>query len=69
MLILVKIAGVTVNGAQRWINLGPMSLQPSEFAKISVILFFSYSISKRQNELKKFKSGLMPYLMVYIQLL
>ena len=31
MLVLVKIAGVTVNGAQRWINIGPMSLQPSAF--------------------------------------
>ena len=41
MLFLVKIAGVTVNGAQRWINLGPMSLQPSEFAKPAVVLLLA----------------------------
>ena len=41
MLVLVKIAGVTVNGAQRWINIGPMSLQPSEFAKPAVVLLLA----------------------------
>ena len=41
MLVLVKVAGVTVNGAQRWINIGPMSLQPSEFAKPAVVLLLS----------------------------
>ena len=41
MLIMVKVAGVTVNGAQRWINIGPMSLQPSEFAKPAVVLLLA----------------------------
>lgn len=41
MLILVKVAGVTVNGAQRWINIGPMSLQPSEFAKPAIVLLLA----------------------------
>ena len=41
MLILVKVAGVTVNGAQRWINIGPMSLQPSEFAKPAVVMLLA----------------------------
>ena len=41
MLILVKIAGVTVNGAQRWINIGPLSLQPSEFAKPAVVMLLA----------------------------
>ena len=49
MLILVKVAGVTVNGAQRWINIGPMSLQPSEFAKPAVVLLLSAVFTKDTN--------------------
>ena len=41
MLILVKVAGVTVNGAQRWINIGPLSLQPSEFAKPAIVMLLA----------------------------
>jgi len=46
MLILVKVAGVTVNGAQRWINIGPMNLQPSEFAKPAVVMLLAAAFSK-----------------------
>lgn len=46
MLILVKVAGTTVNGAQRWINIGPMSLQPSEFAKPAVVMLLAAVFSK-----------------------
>ncbi len=41
MLVLVKIAGVTVNGAQRWINIGPLSIQPSEFAKPAIVMLLA----------------------------
>ncbi len=41
MLVLVKVAGTTVNGAQRWINIGPLSLQPSEFAKPAVVMLLA----------------------------
>ena len=49
MLILVKVIGVTVNGAQRWINFGPLSLQPSEFAKPAVVLLLSGVFYKNAN--------------------
>lgn len=41
MLIMVKVAGVTVNGAQRWINIAGFSLQPSEFAKPAVVMLLA----------------------------
>ena len=49
MLLLVKFAGVTVNGAQRWINIGPLSLQPSEFAKPVVVLLLAGAFYKDAN--------------------
>lgn len=38
LLILVLLIGKTTSGSQRWLNLGPISIQPSEFAKISIVL-------------------------------
>ena len=45
-LIAVKIIGTTANGAQRWINLGGLHIQPSEFAKVSIILVLAAVLAK-----------------------
>lgn len=70
MLLLVKFAGVTVNGAQRWINIGPMSLQPSEFAKPAVVLLLAAVFSKDVNLLddRKIRTAFFP-IMVMIGLI
>ena len=53
LLVLVHTPlGVSHNGAQRWLNLG-IEFQPSEFAKISVILFFAARLCKRDTEKHK----------------
>ena len=64
LLVLVLIFGTELNGAKRWFIFGPFNFQPSETAKLSVILFFSYSLSKRKNQLDSFFKGLLPYLMI-----
>lgn len=47
LLILVKVIGTAGDwGAQSWIRLGPIGIQPSEIAKIGFILTFSYHLSK-----------------------
>ena len=45
LLVAVLFVGTTVNGAQRWISLGPLSFQPAEFAKLMAVLMGAFSIS------------------------
>ena len=46
MLVLVLATGDIINGAQRWISVGPLSLQPSEFAKPAVVMLLAKVFSK-----------------------
>jgi cell division protein FtsW len=43
---LVLLVGQEINGSKRWLNLGPLSFQPSEFAKVAVILFLAWQIDR-----------------------
>jgi len=50
-LIIVSTAlGTEVNGASRWLRVGPLNVQPSEFAKLSVVLFIASYLIRRQKE-------------------
>jgi cell division protein FtsW len=62
LLVLVRIPGIgtNINGSWRWFSFGPINLQPSEFAKIGVILAFSWWISRRRRYMHTFKRGLLP---------
>ena len=65
-LILVFIPGIggKVRGAARWIRLGPFTLQPSEFAKIAVVLFLAYSFARKREKMKYFAIGFLPHMLV-----
>jgi len=66
LLILVIIPGIGFEskGTYRWFKFGIFQFQPSEAAKLSIILFFSYSLSKRKDPLQSFFKGMMPYLLL-----
>lgn len=64
LLILVLIPGIgqTRNNATRWIGIGEtLTFQPSEIAKIAVILFFADTISKKRDRMGTFREGIAPY--------
>ena len=54
--VLVMLFGEEYNGSKRWLSLGPVSFQPSEFAKVAVIVFLSWLIEKNIKKMGKFKS-------------
>src|SRR5690606_39449807 len=48
-LVLVPGVGVTVNGSTRWIAVGPFPLQPSELAKLALVLFCADLLARRED--------------------
>jgi cell division protein FtsW len=57
LLTFIPGVGAKASGAARWIRLGSFTVQPSEFAKIAVILFLSYSLTKKAARIKTFTVG------------
>ncbi len=51
---LVLAAGDSYNGSRRWLSLGPLSFQPSEFAKLAVILFLAEKVSRQKKKRNSF---------------
>ena len=47
--VLVPGIGVTVNGAHRWIQLGPLTVQPSEFAKFAILLWGADLLARKES--------------------
>ena len=62
LIIVVLIPGIgqVINGARRWIKIGPISFQADEFAKIMIIIFLANAISSHPERIKK-----MEYVAVY----
>ena len=64
VLVLVPGVGIKENGATRWLGkVGVLTFQPSEIAKLAIIVFFADSISKKKNLMESFKYGVRPYLL------
>ncbi|MCG8529253.1 MAG: putative lipid II flippase FtsW [Desulfovibrionales bacterium] len=55
--LLVTLFGSKINGASRWINLGFITIQPMEFAKISLVLYLAYFLSTKQDIVRTFSRG------------
>lgn len=64
LLALVPVAGVEANGARRWLGIGSLTLQPSEIAKLAVILSFALIICRNRGKMKTFKYGILPFALI-----
>ena len=62
ILVIIPGVGVYVNGSRRWLRLGPLSFQPSEFAKYALVLFVSLALAARGKRVRRFFDGILPVL-------
>lgn len=64
ILVLIPGIGLTRNNATRWLGVGELlTFQPSEIAKVAIILYFSDSISKKKDKMRTTRYGVAPYLL------
>lgn len=64
LLALVYIVGHEAGNATRWLRVGPFSFQPAEMARLALIVYLAYSLSKKGAMLKNFFVGTFPHLVV-----
>lgn len=53
-----------VNGARRWIDIGPLNFQPSEVARLGVVIWCAMLASKKGTQVREFKKGVLPFALV-----
>ncbi|HVR18858.1 MAG TPA: FtsW/RodA/SpoVE family cell cycle protein, partial [Polyangiaceae bacterium] len=64
MVLSVIGFGHTGGGAARWLTLGPIHIQPSEAAKLALILWLAYSLEKKRERMKSFSIGMLPHFLM-----
>lgn len=74
LLLAVMFVGTSALGAQRWIQLGPITIQPSEFSKLLMIISLAFMLEQRKDQLSTFKQLIpvaifvgVPFLLVFRQ--
>jgi cell division protein FtsW len=53
-----------INGANRWIDLGPLSFQPSEIARLVVVIWCAMLVAKKGETLRQFRRGILPFVLI-----
>jgi cell division protein FtsW len=53
-----------VNGARRWVDIGPVNFQPSELARLAIVIWCAMLASKKGQQIREFKRGVLPFILV-----
>jgi cell division protein FtsW len=64
LLFLVPFVAQDINGAKSWLMIGSFGIQPTEFAKLAIILYLAAIIAKKDEKFRDFKKGLLPVMIV-----
>jgi len=66
LAVLVPGIGTVINGARRWISLGPLQFQPSEICKLAMVLFLADLLAKNPEKVRCFWKGFIPVLALIV---
>jgi cell division protein FtsW len=64
LLLMVPGLNTHKNGATRWLDLGPVSFQPAELLKISLVIYLAAWFERRRDDLKSFMDGVVPFVVM-----
>ena len=65
ILVIIPHVGITQNRATRWLGIeNVFTFQPSEIAKLAVIVYFADSISKKREKMLQWREGILPYAVI-----
>ena len=63
-LIAVLLFAESINGAQRWLMVGPFSIQPSELTKLGIILYMAYWLANKEEQVKSLAYQFVPFVII-----
>ncbi len=64
LVLFVVLFRPTMQGARRWLKIGPIGFQPSEMAKLMLVIFIADMLDRKQSKIKEFKLCVLPILIV-----
>lgn len=64
LLVLIPPIGQAINGTRRWIRLGPVSFQPAELAKLTLVFYLAAFLARNQERLDDLRRGVLPPLAI-----
>jgi cell division protein FtsW len=64
VIVLIPGIGIEINKARRWIGVGSLTVQPSELAKLGMVIYLSSGLEKKQKYVTNFFKGVLPFLIV-----
>jgi cell division protein FtsW len=64
LLPFTRAMAPSVNGARRWLDIGPINFQPSELARLVVVIWCAMLASKKGEQVREFKKGVLPFILI-----
>jgi cell division protein FtsW len=64
LLPFTRAIAPSLNGARRWVDIGPVNFQPSEIARLAVVIWCAMLASKKGVQVREFKKGVLPFIVI-----